>query len=398
MKIGIIGNMNNGHFGLMRYLHDLDYDVNLLLFVDDGIKTNSHFIPENDTWNYEKWESLIFKTKLNNGSLLGLLNLVINYRINKDILKKYDILIGNGFSPAICFLYGLKLHLFIPYRYGVEYTHTQYERHTVFTKIKDFIILNLQRLGLKHSTNWIGTVDTTTLNLKTIEEIGLKYKVKKLALPMLYLRDQNFGTHSFNSFTQFKLSVKNRYPIIFSHVSHVKALHGHSIKRNDILIDAFSKYIRRNPESNSVLVLVDYGDAVDNSKKLIFDLGISQYVHWLPKMSRKHLLPIIKEVDLGCAELGGAFFGSTGFEFIALGIPFFQNMGMDNNEFKEKNGYELPPLFNVNNADQICDLIENFEKGKIDNKIIKFELQKWFDDKFGSQAAKDIINTCLEKY
>ena len=54
MKIALIGNLNNNHFSLMRYLRDLGFDTYLLLYMEDGKGTNAHFIPENDSWNIDK--------------------------------------------------------------------------------------------------------------------------------------------------------------------------------------------------------------------------------------------------------------------------------------------------------------------------------------------------------
>ena len=38
MRLGILGNMNNNHFSLMRYMRDLGIDAHLLLYSDDGLE------------------------------------------------------------------------------------------------------------------------------------------------------------------------------------------------------------------------------------------------------------------------------------------------------------------------------------------------------------------------
>ena len=54
MKIALLGNMNNNHFALLRYLRDVNIDAYLLLYIEDGKGANSHFKPENDQKDY-KW-------------------------------------------------------------------------------------------------------------------------------------------------------------------------------------------------------------------------------------------------------------------------------------------------------------------------------------------------------
>ena len=59
MKIGILGNMNNNGFALLRYLRDLGEDAYLLLFRDDETGFSSHFSIKSDTWEYDKWKPFI---------------------------------------------------------------------------------------------------------------------------------------------------------------------------------------------------------------------------------------------------------------------------------------------------------------------------------------------------
>lgn len=46
MKIGLIGNMNNNNFALMRYFRDLGADAHLLLYANDGQGSLSNFRAE----------------------------------------------------------------------------------------------------------------------------------------------------------------------------------------------------------------------------------------------------------------------------------------------------------------------------------------------------------------
>ena len=66
MKVAIIGNMNNNNFSLLRYLRDSNIDATLFLFENDGNYFSSHFNYTSDTFEVEKWEAHITKTKIIN--------------------------------------------------------------------------------------------------------------------------------------------------------------------------------------------------------------------------------------------------------------------------------------------------------------------------------------------
>jgi hypothetical protein len=69
MKIGLIGNMNNNNFSILRYFHDLGADAHLLLNTNDGVGSLSHFRPECDTWTIEKWKPFIHQTEITNAPI-----------------------------------------------------------------------------------------------------------------------------------------------------------------------------------------------------------------------------------------------------------------------------------------------------------------------------------------
>lgn len=125
MKVALIGNMNNNNFAIMRYFRDNGIDAHLLLYSNDGINELSHFSPNNDTNQYNKWEPFIHKLSIpnaiNSGAsfqyqiifylrslfkyLVGKQNTYIPYISKKKLInsfKGYDLYISSGITPA-CF-------------------------------------------------------------------------------------------------------------------------------------------------------------------------------------------------------------------------------------------------------------------------------------------------------
>jgi hypothetical protein len=152
MKIGLIGNMNNNNFALLRYFHEIGVEADLLLMVDDGIGPLSHFAPESDTWDIKKWEAYIKRLSVSNRFVSAIGNKFpwsllfwikyIALRLRKsnhavqtalpDLkkirqeLQPYDKLIGSGVTPALLKQVGRKLDIFYPYSSGVEWLSDAY--------------------------------------------------------------------------------------------------------------------------------------------------------------------------------------------------------------------------------------------------------------------------------
>lgn len=386
--------MNNNHFSLMRYFRDMGIDAYLLLYSNDGTGANAHFIPENDTWNIEKWKQFIIQTPIPNGGIKGIIRTFANYYSYKKYFNGYDYIIGNGFAPALCYIFQKRLDLFLPYSLGVEFTWSYRDNNSFLQSQSDSIQFWFQNKGLKDNVDKIGTIDFSSINLESLKKLRIKNKIHKVSIPMVYsennaLLSEEIGSEVLSSclkrINESKLSV-------FSHVSHVKYSLGYQFKRNDILIKGVADYIKKAENPNIVLILVEYGDNLSESKRLIGDLGIENYVLWLPKLSRKELMLILPHVTIGGGEYGGVYWGGTGWEFLACGVPFFQNTGMAVREFEEKTGTPMPDIFNVRTAEEITNILMDVDGNKIDLSAKSENLIKWFHSYNGKAEAERIFS------
>ena len=112
MKIALIGNMNNNFYSFFRYFKDLKFDVELLIFKNEP----KIFNLKNDEPN--KVNRIKVK-QLSWGDRFDLIK-TSKKKIYND-LKKYDVLIGCGLSPAFCYKAGLILDIFVPYGADIYY-------------------------------------------------------------------------------------------------------------------------------------------------------------------------------------------------------------------------------------------------------------------------------------
>lgn len=379
MRVALIGNMNNNYFSLMRYLRDEGVDAELLLFADEI----NHFLPENDTWDINKWKPYIKQTKINGGAL-GQYFKMSATDIRKEF-EGYDYYIGCGFTPAYFYKAGMKLDLFTPYCVGIEYTYRITKTKAVHY-LKEKIEAYYQIKGLKHNTKVVGTIDEES-KIKA-EKIGVK--TQSLPLLMIYNKEQATGDDEFLSATIQKFN--QHYPVVFSHVSHFpKGSRTWEIKRNDILIKGFADFAKQT-DTNPLLVLFNYGEAVEASKALIAELGITNKVMWVHVMSRKKIMRLLEHVHFGGGEFGGAVWGGTGWEFMAKGVPFFQYVDMPDSVFEANTGMKMPPFFNTNNSAEISRLLETYTSDKAKLTANGQALKAWFDKEAGQELANSYIN------
>ena len=151
----------------------------------------------------------------------------------------------------------------------------------------------------------------------------------------------------------------------------------YDVKKNNILIEGFAKYVKTNKSNNYTvkLFLVDYGPDVLHSKNLIKKLHIEAYVTWLPKMSRKEIMLLLEYVSLGCSELGGLLWGGIGWEFLSKGVPFFHYLENSKDAFPNST---IPQFLNVQTSEDIAVHLYNYEISPEKYKKMGKSSKEWF--------------------
>jgi hypothetical protein len=391
-KIALIGNMNNNFFSMMRYFRDNGYAADLFLFNDES----SHFLPINDTWDIDKWEKYIFNLPISNNENTILKN---NLGEIKKLLNGYDFYIGCGITPALFEKIGLKLDVFIPYAYGIEfYGAHKFRLFHLIDEIKFRIAKFYQVKGMLNTRHII--CPDYSLKFKEVFK-SLKRMPTILQIPMVYLEKPptKLPENIYNIIKKFKLYDM----ILFSHVAHKWKKIPKSwlldTKKNQVLIKGFAKYIKspKRTISKPLLVLLEYGYDIPASKSLISELGISEYVLWLSLLSRKEIMVLLDYVNLGGGEFGGAIWGGTGWEFISKGVPFFQYVKIDPLEYEKLNGCPMPSFLNVSTEDEILNHLLNYEINKDYYKNIGNSLKEWFRLYNGNNLIKKYIDILENK-
>jgi hypothetical protein len=423
MKIGLIGNMNNNNFALMRYFRDLGADAHLLLFANDGTGTLSHFKPEADTWFIDRWAPYIHQTDIINGPVAGLsfpLSWLMGYRylllhklgrqdswtppVSKRQIRRayegYDRLVGSGIAPAMLYRVGRALDIFYPYGTGVEFFGDTRSQNTLATS-QGFkqrfakAVIERQGLGLKkarHVLNAEAGLTRTMLRNFGIED-------QPLAIPMVYIeRDQpneikdpallelrqKIAGSDFSLLHHSRLLWKN--PGGFSSQEWTELS-----KNSDRFIRSYAEFVKLKPQLKPLALILEYGPDVEATKQLVDQLNLQPFVCWLPTMSRKEILWIIGQVSLVVGEfydVPRTIWGGTGWEAFASGKALLQGFQFEVKEYEALFGHPAPPLYPVNSSRSILQNLLIASEDPDELNRIGFSAKVWFNTYNGMALAK----------
>lgn len=389
IKVAFIGNMNNNNFSLMRYLRDMGVDAHLLLMQNDFTKSQAHFAPEYDTFKIEEWKPYIHY--LNYSSRYALF-----FRSKKKLLddfKPYNILIGSGSIPAIMHKCGLKLDIFYPYGTGIEFVGTPVIRSgqkslRFYKKMMYKYYRYVSIKGIKSSRICLNS--ELSLTKQTFEEIGVDFK--KISIPMVYNKERNTNLIISDKIKNV-LNDINKYRLkLFCHASHLP------VKNKKPIIMGYKKFLERTKKRDSVLIFLDYGTAVEATKRFIEEAGITQNVLWLKKLSRKEIAYILSYISMGFSEFKGIMWGGTGWEFMSTGVPFFHYYNITVHDYEKEYGIPMPKFINTDSSEEICKHLINYSKNPQPYKKMGNELKYWFNNYGGKGLAEKYRDLIVQIY
>ena len=386
LKIALIGNMNNNHFSIKRYLEDKGFFCDLFLYNT----LPEHFLPENDTWEIVRHQKSIIN--LNRGT--PLLDL-FKKKITNDF-RAYDICIGTGLTPYYFSKSGIKLDIFLPY--GSDLYDLPFKKPWSFKSLKTFVLSCQQNLLIykKQRNGILSSQQIFTVNhIKIINDALVKLNRRSLPLstPMVYIEKIPL---SIDLSPYLDLNKINSFD--FKVISHSRQMWGKSrgldSKGNDKLIKGFSIFAKDNKKA--CLVLFEYGPSIEKSKQLIFNLKIDKQVIWVKKMPRKFIYVLLNTyADIGADQFDSGYFGSTAYELLAHGLPVLNYLNLSPEEFDKNLNFPIPPILNVKDPEQISDAIKMI----FSNKVIHYKLGKqsksYFDTYLGQGAAEIYIKEIL---
>ncbi len=414
----------------MRYFRDLGANAYLLLDANDGKWQLSHFKPEADTWNIEKWAPFIHQTDIPNAPVAALgfpISWILSYRslfrakvglqdawikhVSKSQIKRayanFDLLIGSGISPATLSRAGIFLDIFYPYAVGVEFFKTpEFINQYIETRGISRLILN--RIVKQQATgiNAARKVLNSDFGLTQDVLLSMGKNPHFLAVPMIYVEEELLETPRTKDLKDLTVMISDSEFTILHHsrlmwkkpatVSNEDWLK--QSKNNDWLFRAFSALKKERPKLRARIIVVEYGPDVEATKQLVHGLGISDLIDWRPMMDRRDILWVLSKVSVGVGEFYSVprmIWGGTGWEVLATGKPLLQGANFEKDEFDQIYGYPLPPMLPVRKEEDILmhllDMVDHPEKGS----AIGQGARQWFNQYNGVGLAKKWLDLLL---
>lgn len=427
MKIGLIGNMNNNNFSLLRYFRDLGADAHLLLNADDGCGSLSHFQPAADTWCLDRWQPFIHQTEIPNTPIAGLkfpLSSLMSLRsliragwgtnetwvapISRTLIRKtyqdYDCLIASGLTPAILQRVNRALNVFYPYAIQVEFLDAP--QFTAWLQSANGLVRRglswLQRRqaqGIRQAKCVFNSDPGITR--MTLESYGVR--PKQMAIPMVYSREalpEDPPTKSLGEAVslvrQSPISIVHHARLMWQNRGQFSDQEWNSENKNSQrFFSALANLLHERPGLRPRVFVVEYGPDVAATKSLVAQLGLESFVTWLPIMPRKELMWLISQVSLVIGEfydIRQMIWGGTGWEAFASGKPIIQGFWFEQGEFESLYGYPPPPMLMVRNEADILDSLRLAVDRPEQIQKMGQSARAWFDQYNGIGLAQQWLN------
>ncbi|MDN5080229.1 hypothetical protein ACOL3L_07355 [Aliarcobacter butzleri] len=394
MKIALIDNMNNNFFSFARYLRDLYIDADVYTIST----VSKHFDINADTFKKESQLTYVkeFPCSVKNKSWLFFdKNKILNQ------FKHYELIISCGVSSAYLERAGVFSDIIIPYGsdlYDIPFRNYRFKISLDFIRSIFWRQQAKYQIKAYNKTRVLVSDDGYELYAEALEK--LKLKCLNIGIPMLY----NFEDID-NSENQKIWSFLEQHDfIIFNHSrQHWKSYnigledfnHFGGLKRNDKLVKAFSLFLKYNFYKNPLLVLFEYGPDVYQTKELIIELNIQDYVKWMPTMQRKNIMYGLSKATLSTNAFreNKTDIGGVCYESFAVGVPHLNNC-IDAIENPKHKFYQAPMIHALSEYD-ILNIFLDYQENTQKYKKIGQKSKEWFDEHLGLGLAKKYV-TLLE--
>lgn len=374
MRVAFVGNTNNNHFAMARYLREQGVECHVLMFPHEA----SHFHPSADTYDLE---FMSYCRTLTWGSPASWRSL------RRDVVARdlgaYDFLVGCGVAPAACDLIGRPLDVFVPYGADI-FNLTRYRLVSPNRLPSIWSAVAGQRRGIAAAR--VFQMDETNPIYEGLwRRYGGSSERWRFGLPMVHtgtyhpdrIRDVESRTHWA---VQFRAVRENCDIMLLYHGRHVWGGEPDDPgqKGTDQLLRGLALFRARHPDIRTALVTVEYGADVAKSKALIEDLGLRDVVHWFPRMYRKDVMVAVAQADIVAAEFANSWLSSgVIYEALAMGRPL---LGYRQDDLYVDRYASLYPMMNGRTADDVAALLTQYAATPAAYRSMGTEGRKWYEN------------------
>lgn len=361
-KVALLGNMNNNHNSVTRYLRDMGFDAQLFLYENEA----SHFLPSFDQYdNY-------YKEYTNHLSWGSYKNLVfLNKKKIQNDLKEFDFVIGSRLAPAYLNKAGIVLDMAIPTGSDL-YEFPFFQGFQPKLLLKYLFVSKYQRKGFQECKHLVWDETNPEIEDK-INQINFQGNRLRAGVPMIYIpeyTESNIEKYIDKSvlYDKFKRIRDENDLFIFHHVRHfwkaVPLNMPEHDKANDRLFRALKQYIVNNPKIRVGVATFDYGPDAYETRNLIKELGIEKNVYWFDVAPRKEIMIGIGLADIVAGEFKNSYLTyGTVLEAMTMKTLIIHNR--KNEEIYKKNYGELYDMIHAETIDEIISALNQYMNNKI---------------------------------
>ena len=154
----------------------------------------------------------------------------------------------------------------------------------------------------------------------------------------------------------------------------------HKYKGSQVGLKGFADFSKRFPKSR--LVMVRWGENNDELDDLLCRYGLEGKVLFLPLSGKALLRDYLRSADCMLDQFVLGYFGATGLEAMASGLPLVGRIEEDQYDAICETG--APPILNASEVEQVTSHLVDLYSNISYRQTISAKVRKWFLDNHGS--------------
>lgn len=161
--------------------------------------------------------------------------------------------------------------------------------------------------------------------------------------------------------------------------------HNWELKGNDRLLRAFARLVSA-ARRHAVLILCDWGQEVDRSRRLADDLGVTSRVVWAPPLNKMKLIEYYNAADVVLDQFTIGTFGTVTPEAMACGKPAVLYFNRAAHEWCYS---EMPPVISVKSEGEIFERLVELSDDPGRRSAIGHASREWIVKHHGWELVAD---------
>ena len=177
--------------------------------------------------------------------------------------------------------------------------------------------------------------------------------------------------------------LENRYQTDL--ICFAPSRHNWALKGNDLLIRAFAQLLNLK-RGKPILVLCEWGQEIERSRRLIQDLGIQGSVVWVRPLNKMRLINFYNASDLVLDQFTVGTFGTVTPEAMACGKPVIMHFDRQVHDWCYS---EMPPVITANTQTQIFEAMMRLGSDAGLRATLGVSAREWIEKYHGWQVVAE---------